>query len=381
MAISKIIYKSDENDSGTTWMDVTDDNPTSGTMFTGVQATGANGQKVQGSYTAPSPSDSTPQMDGTGAAGSSTDYSRADHVHPTDTSRASTSHASSSTTYGTGTSSNYGHLKLSDSTSSTSGTSGGIAATPSAVKSAYDLASGKYSKPSGGIPSTDLASAVQTSLGKADTALQSFTESDPVFTASAAYGISSSDITAWNGKGTYSKPSGGIPSTDLASAVQTSLGKADTALQSFTETDPTVPSWAKASSKPSYTASEVGAIAAPSSPTSGDVLTYNGSAWAASAPKKLAAYSGTLTTTWTTDSNGYKVQTVSGGTLAGLKASYDVPPIVDVSLSGTDTSADESLLEAWALVSLVQTGTDSITALCTGDNPTVQIPITIMVWE
>lgn len=33
-------------------------------------------------------------------------------------------------------------------------------------------------------------------------------------------------------KGTYSKPSGGIPKTDLASAVQTSLGKADTALQS-----------------------------------------------------------------------------------------------------------------------------------------------------
>jgi len=30
----------------------------------------------------------------------------------------------------------------------------------------------------------------------------------------------------------YTKPSGGIPKTDLASAVQTSLGKADTALQS-----------------------------------------------------------------------------------------------------------------------------------------------------
>ena len=39
----------------------------------------------------------------------------------------------------------------------------------------------------------------------------------------------------------YQKPSGGIPKTDLESAVQTSLGKADTALQSFTETDPTVP--------------------------------------------------------------------------------------------------------------------------------------------
>ena len=35
----------------------------------------------------------------------------------------------------------------------------------------------------------------------------------------------------WNNKGTYSKPSSGIPKTDLASAVQTSLGKADTALQ------------------------------------------------------------------------------------------------------------------------------------------------------
>lgn len=57
----------------------------------------------------------------------------------------------------------------------------------------------KYDKPVGGIPKTDLASAVQTSLGKADTA--------------------------------YQLPGAGIPQTDLASAVQTSLGKADTALQ------------------------------------------------------------------------------------------------------------------------------------------------------
>lgn len=61
-----------------------------------------------------------------------------------------------------------------------------------------------YQKPSGGIPKTDLASGVQTSLGKADTAFQ--------------------------------KPSGGITASDLATAVQTSLGKADTAVQ--TETDP-----------------------------------------------------------------------------------------------------------------------------------------------
>ena len=56
----------------------------------------------------------------------------------------------------------------------------------------------KYDKPSGGIPSTDLSSAVQTSLGKADTAIQS--ETDPVFSASASAGITSSDITNWNNK-------------------------------------------------------------------------------------------------------------------------------------------------------------------------------------
>lgn len=59
-------------------------------------------------------------------------------------SKAPKSHASSDTTYGKGTSSYYGHVKLSDSTSSSSGaSSGGIAATPAAVKAAYDLAAGK----------------------------------------------------------------------------------------------------------------------------------------------------------------------------------------------------------------------------------------------
>lgn len=42
-----------------------------------------------------------------------------------------------------------------------------------AAQAAQSTADGKYSKPDGGIPKADLASAVQTSLGKADTALQS----------------------------------------------------------------------------------------------------------------------------------------------------------------------------------------------------------------
>lgn len=48
--------------------------------------------------------------------------------------------------------------------------------------------------------------------------------------------VTESTVSGWGftkNTGTYSKPSGGIPKSDLASAVQTSLGKADTALQSI----------------------------------------------------------------------------------------------------------------------------------------------------
>ena len=103
-------------------------------------------------------------------------------------------------------------------------------------------------------------------------------ESDPLFISSVAYNITSADVNNWNNKSNfsgsyndltnkptipdelkdltsdsthrtvtdtekitwnnkYSKPSSGIPSTDLASAVQTSLGKADSALQSSDLTD------------------------------------------------------------------------------------------------------------------------------------------------
>lgn len=62
----------------------------------------------------------------------------------------------------------------------------------------YCAADSYYTKPTGGIPASDLAQAVRTSLQKADTALQS--ESDPVFTASPAHSITASDIAAWDAK-------------------------------------------------------------------------------------------------------------------------------------------------------------------------------------
>lgn len=48
-----------------------------------------------------------------------------------------------------------------------------VNAANAAATEAKSAANAKYSKPSGGIPKSDLASAVQTSLGKADSALQS----------------------------------------------------------------------------------------------------------------------------------------------------------------------------------------------------------------
>ena len=61
--------------------------------------------------------------------------------------------------------------------------------------------------------------------------------------------------------GKYSKPSGGIPKTDLASAVQTSLGKADTALQTAPVTSVNGQTGAVSLSIPS-TAADVGAAPA-----------------------------------------------------------------------------------------------------------------------
>ena len=97
-----------------------------------------------------------------------------------------------------------------------------------------------YTKPAGGIPKADLASGVQTSLGKADTALQSVTAEAVLGAAEDFTSEQKPVFRGYIGAGTYSKPSGGIPDSDLAgdipanklaSAVQTSLGKADGSLQ------------------------------------------------------------------------------------------------------------------------------------------------------
>ena len=70
-------------------------------------------------------------------------------------------------------------------------------------------------------------------------------------------------------------------------------------ISSYTETDPTVPSWAKEAQKPTYTAQEVGALPStpeihnvPSGGTSGQILKKTSAtnydvAWADEAPSEI----------------------------------------------------------------------------------------------
>lgn len=91
---------------------------------------------------------------------------------------------------------------------------------------------------------------------------------------SAQLGITASAL------GAYQKPSGGIPKTDLASAVQTSLGKADSALQSVPST------YRTAAAQDTIDASK---ISKPSNPATGAFLVWDGSSWTA---QTLAVWQG-----------------------------------------------------------------------------------------
>ena len=92
-------------------------------------------------------------------------------------------------------------------------------------------------------------------------------------------------------------------------------------LTSYTETDPTVPSWAKASSKPTYTASEVGAL--PSSTTYVSKITTAAGAHTAISNKSGAVSFNVPTTAahvgikfgYTTRGNNRAVQQDSSGNL------------------------------------------------------------------
>ena len=117
------------------------------------------------------------------------------------------------------------------------GGGGGIAVETDPVFSASPAASitnekiaewdNKYSKPSGGIPKSALAEDVQASLINAES--YKGTVTGVKFNNSTK--MPTDGVVDLGTVGTYSKPSTGIPKSDLNPSVQTSLGKADTAVQ------------------------------------------------------------------------------------------------------------------------------------------------------
>ena len=76
------------------------------------------------------------------------------------------------------------------------------------------------------IPVGDLIAGLQTEITSSNKLASDLVDD----TNSGNKFVTTSEKNTWNAK--YDKPSGGIPKTDLASDVQTSLGKADTAIQS-----------------------------------------------------------------------------------------------------------------------------------------------------
>lgn len=136
-------------------------------------------------------SSTTPKMDGTATVGTESAFARGDHVHPTDTSRLSTTGDASQTT---------------------------VSFNPAATREA----------PASG-------------------------ETEAVIIGKVVKYLADLGVLAFKD---------GVVYDDLDAAIKASLAKADSALQSYTESDPTVPEWAKAATKPTYTAAEVGAIPA-----------------------------------------------------------------------------------------------------------------------
>ena len=61
-----------------------------------------------------------------------------------------------------------------------------------------------------------------------------------------------------------------------------------------------------------------------------------------------------------------------------MLASYDIPPQADCVLSGSDTSADAAILEGFGCISILTTGSGTLTAKCVDSAPTVNVPVKVV---
>lgn len=157
-----------------------------------------------------------------------------------------------------------------------------------------------------------------------------------------------------------------VAKSDLASDVQTSLGKADSALQSVSKSDVGL---GNVANERQYSSAN---------PPPYPVTSVNGKTGAVTVETSSGTtYNATLSSSGWTTSDSYKKQTV---TVTGLKANYPVAPVVDAQLTGTDADGDTAVLAGFSAINLIQTAENQLIAYCIGDAPTVNIPLIINTW-
>ena len=155
--------------------------------------------------------------------------------------------------------------------------------------------------------------------------------------------------------------SGNAVTSITASSGALTVTKGSTFLTSFTETDPTVPAWAKASSKPTYTASEVGALASDTTYVS-TVTTTAGTHTAISSKSGAVSFNVPTKTSHLTNDSGFitsftdtklQVAAVTSGTTyypivgTGTTAAtrqYDTTGFVYVGTNGTTSAVGSAKL-------------------------------------
>lgn len=157
-----------------------------------------------------------------------------------------------------------------------------------------------------------------------------------------------------------------VAKSDLASDVQTSLGKADSALQSVSKSDVGL---GNVANERQYSSAN---------PPPYPVTSVNGKTGAVTVESSSGTtYNATLSSSGWTTSGSYKKQTV---TVTGLKTNYPVAPVVDAQLTGTDADGDTAVLTGFSAINLIQTAENQLIAYCIGDAPTVNIPLIINTW-
>ena len=233
------------------------------------------------------------------------------------------------------------------------------------------------------VAKSDLASDVQTSLGKADSALQSVSKSD--------VGLSNVDnVRQYSANNQPPYPVTSVNSKTGAVSLakrDVGLGNVDNVKQ-YSENNPPpypVTSVNGKTGAVSLAKSDVGLgnVAnerqySSANPPPYPVTSVNGKTGAVTVETSSGTtYNATLSSSGWTTSGSYKKQTI---TVTGLKANYPVAPVVDAQLTGTDADGDTAVLTGFSAINLIQTAANQLIAYCIGDAPTVNIPLIINTW-